>query len=170
MAESVEVVVPPSLPRLLVTLFVGVLVMVGGLFLVIGPGQVLTTVAAGLGGLAILAFVVAVVRRRPRVVVTAAGFTIHKLFGEESHAWQDVHGQFAVIKIGLIKAVGYNFTAAYKARTGRKPTSKFSGYDAAISGAFALSAEKLAELLNTHRRTQADTALGTSGDIDKSAE
>src|SRR5262245_65980080 len=103
MTEAVEVVVPPSLSRLLATLFVGVLGVVGGLRLIFGPGQVVITVAAGLAGLAILAFVGAVVRRRPRVVVTAQGFTIYKLFGEESHQWQDVEGQFAVIKIGLNK-------------------------------------------------------------------
>ncbi len=158
MAMENEVVVPPSLPRLLASLLVGVLGVLGGLFLVIGAGKVLDIAAAGVGGLAVLALVVAIVRRRPRVVVTARGFTVLQLFGEESHEWQDVHGQFAVIQIGLGKAVGYNLTADCKARLGKKPTSLFSGYDAAISGAFALSAEKLARLLNTHRRTEAGPA------------
>lgn len=155
MVEGTEVVVPVSLPRLLASLFVGVLGVVGGLFLIVGPGQILTIVASGSGGLAVFAIVMAVMARRPRVVITPKGFTVHKLFGEESYEWQDVHGQFGVITIGFSKAVGYNFTADYKARTGKKPTSLFSGYNAAISGVFTLSAEKLAGLLNAHRRAEA---------------
>jgi hypothetical protein len=170
MAEAVEVVVPPSLSPLPATLVVGVLGMVCGLLLIFGPGQVVITVAAGLAGLGILGFVGAVVRRRPRVVITPRGFTIYKLFGEESHQWQDVDARFAVIKIGLNKAVGYHFTADYRARTGKKPTSLFSGYDGAISGAFALSAEELAELLNAHRRTEAATAVARAEGIAKLAE
>jgi hypothetical protein len=152
MAEAAEVIVPPSLPRLLASLVVGVLCMVGGLLMLLGPRLVLIPVAPALGGMALLVFVLAVVRRRPRVVITAEGFTVHKLFGEESHEWRDVHGSFAVIKIGISKAVGYHLTTDYKARTGRKSASRFSGYDAAISGAFALPADKLAELLNAHHR------------------
>jgi hypothetical protein len=112
------------------------------------------------GGLIVLAFVVAVVRQRPRVVITPEGFTVYKLFGGQSRKWRDVHGEFAVIKLGWIKGVGYNLTDGHKARVGTKPTSLFSGYDAAISGAFELSAEQLAEVLNAHARQGAGSADG----------
>jgi hypothetical protein len=153
MTAARQVIVPPSIARLLPLLLISGAGVVGGLLLIFGPGQVWATLASVAGGLIVLTFIVAVVRRRPRVVISAQGFTIYKLFGEESHHWQDVDSRFAVIKIGLNKAVGYHFTADYKVRTGKKRTSLFSGYDAAISGAFALSAEELAELLNAHRQT-----------------
>jgi hypothetical protein len=164
------VVVPPSIPRLLALLLVGGGGVVGGLLLIFGPGPVWSIVAAAVGGLVILAFVVAVARQRPRVVITPEGFTVYKLFGEESRNWDEVHRDFAVIKIGLTQAVGYNLTADYKARTGKRPTSLFSGYDAAISGAFALPAEKLAELLNAHARQRAGSADGGVRGEDREVE
>jgi hypothetical protein len=169
MTEAVDVVVPPSVSRVLATTSLGALGMVGGLFLIFGPGSVLLAGVTGVGGLAVLAVVVAVVRRRPRVAITPAGFTVHKLFGDDARAWEDVQGPFAVIRLGLGRAVGYRLTAEYKARTGRRPTTQFSGYDAAIAGAFALPADKLAELLNAHQRAVTGTANGM-GEIGRPAE
>lgn len=165
-----QVEVSPSIPRLLALVLVGGGGVVGGLLLIFGPGPLWSTLAAVAGGFAAFVFLVAVVRRRPRVVISEHGFTVYKLFGEEAHRWQDVDGRFGVIKIGLNKAVGYHFSADYKARTGKKPTSLFSGYDAAVSGAFALSAEELADLLNAHRRTEAATGMTRPEDVAKSAD
>jgi hypothetical protein len=152
MTQSSTVVVPLSLLRLLVILLVCAPIMVGSVFLIFGPGSILDAGAAVISGLNILCFVVAAVRQRPRVVITPDGFVVHKLFGEESHLWENIEGPFAVIKIGVAKAVGFKLSASYKARIGKKPTSSFSGYDAAIGGAFKLSAKELAELLNAHWR------------------
>ncbi len=76
---------------------------------------------------------------------------LEKLIGSESHRWEDIAGPFAAIKIGWTKAVGYHFSTAYNARVGKKPTTKFSGYNAVIMGAFKLTAVELAELLNRHK-------------------
>jgi len=151
MTEPKPVVVLPSIPRLLALLLIAGGGLVGGLLLVFGPGPVWATVASAVGGVIVLGLIVAVVRQRPRVVITPEGFTVYKLFGEESRKWEDVHGDFAVIKIGRIEAVGYNLAAGHRARAGTKRMS-FSGYDAGISGAFGLPAAQLAELLNAHAR------------------
>jgi hypothetical protein len=46
-----------------------------------------------------------------------------------------------------------HFVSGSKARVGKKPTSLFSGYDAAVAGgALPCSAEELAELLNEHKQ------------------
>ena len=134
-----QVVVPPSLPRLLSSLLVACLGIVGGLLLILGPGLILTIVAIGVGGLTVLACIVAVVRRRPRLVITPDGFTIYKLFGEHSQKWEDIRGEFSIVKSGWIKVVGYNLTTEYKARIGRNHKVSVPKCDQSISGAFALS-------------------------------
>jgi hypothetical protein len=72
---------------------------------------------------AVFLFANAVLRQRPRVVITPDGFTFHGPFGNRSYKWDDIEGRFAVIKIGLIKTVAYHLTAECKARLGKKPTS-----------------------------------------------
>jgi hypothetical protein len=155
-----QVVVPPSLPRLLFGLVVGGLGIVVGFLFIFGQGIAFTIVSSGVSGLAFLGFVVSVIRRRPPVVITAAGFTVYTLFGEKSQKWDDIQGAFARTRIGLINAVGYNLTAEYKASTGKKRTTRVSGYDDGITGAFAISTEKLAELLNKHSRDVSRAVAG----------
>jgi hypothetical protein len=99
----------------------------GGLLVIFGPGPVWVALASAVGGLVVLATVAAVVLQRPRVVITPDGFTVYTLFGEGARRWRDVHGEFAVIRIGWVKAVGYNLTTGNKARAG------YSGYGAAIT-------------------------------------
>jgi hypothetical protein len=148
MTEPNTVVVRPNLLQLLAVLLGCTLGVVGGLFLIVGFGTVFAVTAAVVTGLSVLCFVVAAARQRPQVVITPEGFAIQKLFGQESYKWADIDGCFGVITIGWSKAIGFKLSAEYKARVGRKPTSLFSGYDAAVSGVFQLSAEELAELLN----------------------
>jgi hypothetical protein len=150
--------VRPSPVRLLASL--GIMVAGGaglicGLLLILGLRTMQTLVVAGVVavGLSVALFLLALIRQRPQVVVSAEGFVFCRLFGSQSRKWEEVDGQFAVIKIGLSKAVAYNLTAECKARTGRKPTSHWSGYDEAIlAQALQLWAEQLAELLNEYRR------------------
>jgi len=108
---------------------------------------------------------IAAVRRRPRVVLTDEGFVFEKLFGQETRRWDEVAGPFVVIKVGWNELVAYHFTAEFKARTGRKPTSLFAGYDAVVGGpTLACSAGELAALLNQtwQRRTTADPGAPAS--------
>jgi len=130
-----------------------------GLFLFFGSG-VIPTLAVGCaagGVFSAVCFVVTAVSQRPRVVITPQGFAFHGLIGGLSHKWEDIDGPFAVIKIGLGTAgVAYKLTADCKARVGKKPTPRFlgyHGYDETIVGAFQLSAEELAELLNAVKRS-----------------
>jgi hypothetical protein len=94
----------------------------------------------------------AIIGRKPRVDIGPDGFLVRAVFGSRWRRWSDIEGNFTVIKIGWVKAVAYHLTTAYKTRVGRKPTSRLSGYDDAIFGAFQLAAEELAELLNAQKR------------------
>ncbi len=159
------VTVPPSLFRLLRMLVLGNLFMVGGIVGMsvgtFGLGSITVWACAAVVGLSIVLYPVAAVRQRPRVVLTPDGFASDKLFGREAHRWEDVDGRFGVIEVGWNKVVAYKLTADYKARVGKKPTSLFSGYDAALGGALALSAAELAELLNEYKqRHQGSTSPG----------
>jgi hypothetical protein len=126
--------------------------MVGGIFGIFGLGTLTALACAAVVSLSIVLCVVAAIRQRPRVVITPQEFTIYKIIGCESHKWDDIDGQFAVIKIGWSKAVAYHMTTEYKTRVGKKPTSMFSGYDAAVMGALRSSPEELAALLNEHKQ------------------
>ncbi len=152
MTDSSAVVVPLSLRKLLATLLVCNFFLICCLFLVFGPGTIFDVGIVAINGLCVVVFVVAAVRQRPRVVITSKGFAVYKLFGEETQKWENIEGPFAVIRIGMAKAVGYKLSERYKEQIGKKSTSYFSGYDAGISGAFKLSARELVELLNVHRR------------------
>lgn len=153
MTQPSTVTVPPSFPKLLGRLVVANLCMAGGIFMVVGWGMIQTVVCALAVGLSAVHLVLAAVMRRPRVVITPEGFG---LIGDLSYKWEDVDGPFAVIKIGWSKTVAYKLTADCKARVGKKPTSRWSGYragyDEVVMGAFTLSAEELAALLNEHKR------------------
>jgi hypothetical protein len=160
MTQSSTVVVPPSPLRLLKTLLVANLGMVGGILLAFGVGPVTVVVCAVVVGLSTLLYLVAAIRGRPRVVLTPDGFALEKVIGREEHRWEDVAGPFAVIKIGWSKAVAYNLTPEYKARVGKKPTSIYGGFDGAVTGAFGRSPEELADLLNEHKRRSQGGATG----------
>ncbi len=158
--QSEPVVVPPSIPRLLGTFVVSGGGMVGGLLVILGPGPLWGTAASVCVGLIIVACVVGVIRQRPRVEITSEGFTVYKLFGQESRSWGDVAGEFAVIQIGSTNAVGYNLVEGRTARAGARSAPRLSGYDAGISGAFAMPAEGLANVLNAHARQAAGGVNG----------
>jgi hypothetical protein len=145
--------VGPSLPRLLALLGKMVAGGVVAVWAAIGLRSMYGFVAAGVVvGLAAVLLVLFLVRQAPRIVISPEGFVFHKLIGSLSRRWEEVDGPFAVIKLGLSKAVAYNLTAECKARLGKKPTSRLSGYDEAVPvGALQLSAERLAELLNASR-------------------
>jgi hypothetical protein len=143
---------------------IGALGAVAGLNLVFGAEMVLVVASAVVGGLAVLGLVLAAVRRRPRVIISADRFVSQALFGEESHRWEDIAGPFAVIRSGWSKLVAFNFTPAYKARVSFKPTTLYSGYDSAIAGAFRLSKEELAGLLNEYRQAWLRSAPASGAD------
>jgi hypothetical protein len=156
MAQPGTVIVPSSPLRLLMTLVLSNLLMVGGILGVsaglFGVGTGTAVVCAVVVGLSTVLFGTAAVRRRPRVVLTPEGFTLEKVIGRETHRWEDIDGPFGVIRVGWSKGVGYHLTPEYKARVGKKPTSVFGGYDGAVVGALRCSPEELADLLNEHLR------------------
>jgi hypothetical protein len=164
MTQPGTVTIPLSLRRLLKTLLVSNLLMVGatiGISLgLVGVGSWAVVACVVVAALSTSLYALGALRQRPRVVITPEGFVYEKLFGREAARWEEVDGRFVVIQIGWIEAVAYNLTLEYKARAGEKLTSKFSGYDSAVGGALPCSAGELAELLNEHKqRNQATGKL-----------
>jgi hypothetical protein len=160
MTRPETVIIAPSLVRLLRTLIVGNLLMVGGILGIavglVGIGNWTIWACVAAVGLTTGLHLVAAIRKRPRLLITCEGFVFEKLIGSEAHRWDEIDGKFAVIKIGLSEAVAFNLTPEHKARIGKKPTSLFAGYDAAVVGsAMPCSASALADLLNEHKQRHA---------------
>jgi hypothetical protein len=114
--------------------------MSGGIVLVsislIGLGaRTLAVVCAAIFALGAVAFTIATIRRRPRLVVGPEGFALYSLFGSESHRWEEIEGPFALIKIGLSKAVGYRLTPGRWRERG--PAPGCPGTIAPFRGSFA---------------------------------
>jgi hypothetical protein len=157
MTQPGTVTIAPGLLRLLKTLLVSNVLIVGGILGIaiglVGVGKWTFVACVVAVALVTTLFLLGALRQRPRVVITREGFVFEKLFGREVRQWKEIDGRFDVIKVGWNKAVAYNLTPEYKARTGKKPTSLFSGYDAAMIGStLVCSAGELAELLNEHKQ------------------
>jgi hypothetical protein len=146
--------VRPSLLRLLASLGMVVAGGAGAVWAVFGLRTTHGLVVAGVViGAGLLLFVLAVVTQTPRLVIGPEGFVLHRLVGRRSRKWEEIDGEFAVIKIGWFKNVAYKLTAECKARIGKKPTSPLSGYDEAVLvDPLPLSAKRLAELLNENKK------------------
>jgi hypothetical protein len=95
---------------------------------------------------------VGAIARKPRVEIGPAGFVVRTLFWSRSRRWSDVEGEFTVIKIASLEAVGYHLTAPFKEASGIKPPRSLGGNDEAISGAYTISLTELAAILNDHKR------------------
>ncbi|MBC7817556.1 MAG: hypothetical protein IAG10_11745 [Planctomycetaceae bacterium] len=162
MTQPGTVIIPPNLFRLLRTLIVSNLLMVGGIYGIsvslFGVGNWTIVACVGVVTLSTVLYLVAAVRGRPRVVLTSEGFVFEKPIGDETYRWPDIVGQFSVIKIGMSEAVAYKLTPECKARSGKKSNSWLAGYDAAVGGALPCSAAELAELLNEHKERSRDSA------------
>lgn len=158
MDHTNEIVVPPSLTRLLFSLLIGGTGMIVGLFLIFGSGPTPTAVATAVGSLTVLSWIVGVLRQRPRLVVRSDGFTMYGLIGEHSQKWEDVEGQFDMIPVGRDYAVAWNITPEAKGRPGTKRRRPIGNYDAALGGALALSSEQIAKLLNDRLKERQNAA------------
>ncbi|MBC7820068.1 MAG: hypothetical protein IAG10_24560 [Planctomycetaceae bacterium] len=161
MTQPETIIIPPNLFRLLRTLIISNLLMVGGIFGIaislLGVGNWTIVACVGVVTLSTLLYLVAAVRGRPRVIITSEGFVFEKPIGNETYLWSEIAGQFCVIKIGMSEAVAYKLTPDCKALSGKKPNSWLAGYDAALGGALPCSAAELAELLNEHKERSRDS-------------
>ena len=152
MNASKEILVLPKFLSLFFRLAIGALGIVVGIFFIVGFGLIFLCVAVIVGVAFLLGCLLAITTRRPRVVIRDDGFTLYSLFGETSRTWDDVDGDFVVIKAGFVSGVGYNFSEAYKDRSGQNPKPLIGGYHAGITGTYSLSMQELADLLNEHVR------------------
>jgi hypothetical protein len=158
MSSADEIVIPPSLPRLLVAMFVGFAGVVGGLFLIFGPGVVVTTGATVAGGAGAGVVVLGLMTGRPCVRVDDEGFEFLTLIGGKRVRWADVASPFGLVKLGWNKGVGYALSDSARARLGSKPKPMFSGYDGVIGGALRTSPNELAALLNERLKVHLERA------------
>jgi hypothetical protein len=168
MKTAEERTIGPNWRKLLVALLVGGLALTAGISLVLLKGLgvdrlgaswwMVVAVVGGVVGCCVGALVLAaIVGQRPRVEMGPNGFVVRRVFGSYSRSWDDVEGEFEVIKIGHGKAVGYRLTEEHKRWAGIKPTSLFAGKDEAMSGELRVTMEELAALLNEHKRRAASS-------------
>jgi hypothetical protein len=157
MTQPNPIVVQSSLAKQFMTILLGDLGVVGGLLLLIGPGLTLTLVCAFALCLTLVVLIVSAIGKGPRVVITPEGFTFRHLFGDRSRRWEDVSGAFAVVRLGLTRSVGYRLSAEYIARVGKKSKPRADGYDEFLGGAFRLTPDQLADLLNQHNQSSLRT-------------
>jgi hypothetical protein len=152
MDESTPVVVGPNLPRLFLILLASNLGIALGLFLACGLGWVTALLCALAAGVSLLLFVLSAARRTPELVITDEGFRCRNVFQNRSYQWADVSGGFEVRRSGLIRMVVFRLTPESRAKTAGWVQQPCPGYDAAITGAYRLPPEELAELLNRHKQ------------------
>lgn len=155
MTQLEPIIISASFVRLLGTLIVSSLLMIGGIICIsigmFGFGNWAIFACVGVVCFNTLLYVVAAIRGRPRVVITTDGFVFEKPIGREAHQWSEIEGQFAVIKIAMHQVVAYKLTPECRASLAKKPNSRFSGYDGVLGGALPCSAAQLAALLNEHK-------------------
>jgi len=112
----------------------------------VGTAAALT--ACGVGALIMLIWLT----QKPRVEIGPDGFVSRTLFRTRTRRWCDVDGDFAVVRIGFLRAVAYRLTPDVKKTVGAKPSPLLQGYDEDITGAYAVSLRELARLLNEQKR------------------
>ncbi len=122
----------------------------GAIVALVGSILIVCMAAAALSSLAI---------QRPKIRFQRTGFEVCLLFGTRYIEWADVQDDFAVRKMpglkmlpGTNKVIVFNWTEAYKAKHRPKKSPHYGGYDTAISGAFEVSYEELAVILNERKK------------------
>jgi len=158
-----SVVVKPSLPRMFAALALSNLGGAGALFLVCGMGWVFATLFAAFVVGSALLFLLAALSGRPEVQITEEGFVCRTAFQSQPYGWSDIDGEFVAMRVGILKMVVFRLAPAYKERGGSTRWPPCPGYDAAISGAYQLSMEQLADVLNRHRQRALVGTAETSG-------
>jgi hypothetical protein len=113
----------------------------------------IAVVALGLGiALTLVRMISAFVGKGPRLEIGPDGFEFRDWFGSRCRKWDDINGDFVVIRTGLIRMVAYRLTESCKESNRVKPSKMFRGNDEVIAGPFQVPMPKLAELLNQYRR------------------
>jgi hypothetical protein len=92
------------------------------------------------------------IARKPRVEIGLEEFVVRMHFWSRARRWSDIEGEFTVIRIASLEAVGYHLTASFKEASGIKPPRSLGGNDEAISGAYTITLTELAAILNDHKQ------------------
>ena len=97
-------------------------------------------------------FLVAVIRKRPRVEIHSDGFELFSALGSRSRRYCDIQGDFIVFRLTGHKGICYRLTPEFRNSAGIKPAKVFGGNDEAVSGVFTVPLEEFAALLNARKR------------------
>lgn len=161
MSANVVTVYPHSLRLLVVQVLAGVVVTGGVACVLLGIFGQDWLLSSGLPLVAIVGAVVAcgcgtlvsiaAFGGRPRVEIGPEGFVARSAFGSRTRRWGDIEGEFVVIRLGLLRGVGYRLTSAFEESARTKPSTSFGGNDEAISGEYRVPAGELAAMLNEHK-------------------
>jgi hypothetical protein len=135
-----------------VSILVVVLGFLAAPWLLSHAGTIITGTAALLACYWAIAVPVAVVCGRPRVEIGPDGFETHGILGHRARRWSDIDGGFAVVRVGLQRAVAYRLTGAFKESARIQPIASLArqGHDEAIlfCGELTMGAGELAQVLN----------------------
>ncbi len=151
METSNDIVVGPSLPKLFLATFVGLMGGMAGIMLGIGFNSITLGIGSVIAVLGLGIFIACIVTNTPRLEISERGFTMKRVMGSLSYTWDEIEAPFEVMKLGLVQAVGFNLTEA--SRTERKITKrgKHAGFDAVLAGALAAPMANIVERLNEKR-------------------
>ena len=126
------------------------------LFVVIGVLLLRDTFVGWLGigffGLCSIVFALLLLPNASYLELTPEGFTIRSLFRSHSYSWTEIE-TFAVGYASRMKTVVFNLSPFYENQhTLRKTNKKLFGFEACLPDTYGMSAEELADLMNTWKR------------------
>lgn len=92
--------------------------------------------------------------------LTIDGFYMGSLIRTQFTRWRDVTG-FGVASISMNKMVVFNYSASYSGqRFGRKVAADLAGWEGALPDTYGMSADELANLMNSWKRRSEAQAHG----------
>jgi len=136
--------------KTLLYLFISLLFVVIGVL--IFNGTLIDWLGIGFFGLGCIVFVLQLLPNASYLRLTPEGFTICSLFRSHSYSWTEIDN-FAFGYVSKMKTVVFNHSSPYKKQIAlRKTNKKLFGFEACLPDTYGMSAEELADLMNTWKR------------------
>jgi hypothetical protein len=140
------------------------MVTLGGLGFVIGEVFVMSHDASGASwtdwativffGLVAIVGLINLIPGASYLRLDAQGFEMRSLYRGHTTAWSDVTG-VGIMQVGTRKLVGWNFIAGYERQSRlRKINTSIAGFEAALPDTYGMSAQALADLMESIRVKQ----------------
>ena len=147
---QLPVTLRPSRKQLVLLLVLSSVFVAAGIWMA-GRGEKMGYYSVAFFGLCWLVFLIQLHPRAAYLHLEPSAFTFCSLFRKHSVPWTDV-AQFAVIRVGLNRMVGWNFRPGLcRHMRAASVTRVISGYEAALPDTYGMKPQALAELLNRLR-------------------